>query len=195
MMNMNWDEKLNIQTEGLDETHADYHHFRYEPTPYEVLERILDTGLITEKNHLMDMGCGKGRVSFFLSMFTGCKSTGVDYDSHLIELANQNKSHYPKSTLVNFVCQHAETVELSDEDVFYFFNPFSEKILRAVMSRIIESYYDSPRKIRLFFYYPSHDVLAYLTSLNELIFYDEIDCEDLYEQEDERERVMIFEII
>lgn len=52
MMNMNWDEKLNIQTEGLDETHADYHHFRYEPTPYEVLERILDTGLITEKNHL-----------------------------------------------------------------------------------------------------------------------------------------------
>ena len=82
---------MNIDTEGLDESHADWHHFRYEPTPYEVLERILDTGLITEKSHLMDMGCGKGRVSFFLSMFTGCKSTGVDFDSHLIELANQNK--------------------------------------------------------------------------------------------------------
>ncbi|MBQ7888958.1 MAG: class I SAM-dependent methyltransferase [Erysipelotrichaceae bacterium] len=192
---MNWDEKLNIQTEGLDESHADYHHFRYEPTPYQVLERILDTGLITEKNHLMDMGCGKGRVSFFLSMFTGCKSTGVDFDSNLIELANQNNLHFSKSELVNFVCQNAESVELSDEDVFYFFNPFSEKILRSVMSRIIESYYVNPRNIRLFFYYPSHDVLAYLTSVNELVFYDEIDCEDFYEQEDKRERVMIFEII
>lgn len=190
---MNWDTKLNIDTEGLDESHADWHHFRYEPTPYEVLERILDTGLITEKNHLMDMGCGKGRVSFFLSMFTGCRSTGVDFDSHLIELAHQNKKKYPKADLIQFVCQNAENVEPTDEDVFYFFNPFSEKILRSVMARIIESYYMNPRKIRLFFYYPSHDALVYLTSLDELIFYDEIDCQDLYEEADERERIMIFE--
>ena len=38
-MTMNWDETLRIETEGMDERLADWHHFRYEPTPYEVLER------------------------------------------------------------------------------------------------------------------------------------------------------------
>ena len=68
---MNWDIQLNIDTEGLDERLADWHDFRYEPTPYEVLERLLDSGLITEKNHVLDMGCGKGRVSFFLAQTIG----------------------------------------------------------------------------------------------------------------------------
>ena len=84
---MNWDTQLNIDTEGLDERLADWHHFRYEPTPYEVLERLLDSGLINEKNHVLDMGCGKGRVSFFLAQTIGCRTTGVDFDSNMIEIA------------------------------------------------------------------------------------------------------------
>ena len=34
-MTMNWDETLRIETEGMDERLADWHHFRYEPTPYD----------------------------------------------------------------------------------------------------------------------------------------------------------------
>ena len=189
------DKTLNIDTEGLDERLADWHHFRYEPTPYEVLERLLDSGLIDETCHVMDMGCGKGRVSFFLSQTTGCRSTGIDFDPNLIQQAELNKQKFIQKGLVQFVCCKAEEVNLTDENCFYFFNPFSEKILRAVMGRILQSYHEHPRKLKLFFYYPSHDVLAYLMSLDELIFLDEIDCEDLYEEKDDRERIMIFETI
>ncbi len=46
--------------------------------------------------------------------------------------------------------------------------------------------------ISIFFYYPSDEFLAYLMTVDELEFYDEIECEDLFPGHDPRERVMIF---
>ena len=76
----------------------------------------------------------------------------------------------------------------------YFFNPFSVEILRQVMARIMESYYAAPREILLFFYYPSDEFMGYLMTVDELEFYDEIDCDDLFEGSNHRERIMIFEL-
>ena len=76
----------------------------------------------------------------------------------------------------------------------YFFNPFSVEILHKVMARILESYYENPREIFLFFYYPSDEYIAYLMTVDELEFYDEIECEDLFEGNDPRERIMIFQL-
>ena len=66
------------------------------------------------------------------------------------------------------------------------------ELLRKVMARIIESYYENPREIFLFFYYPSEEYISYLMTVDELEFYDEIFCGDLFEGKDMRERVMIF---
>ncbi len=76
----------------------------------------------------------------------------------------------------------------------YFFNPFSVELLRKVMARIIESYYEDPREILLFFYYPSEEYISSLMTVGELEFYDEISCEDLFEGKDERERIMVFRL-
>lgn len=62
------------------------------------------------------------------------------------------------------------------------------------MARIIESYYEKPREMYLFFYYPSEEYISYLMTVDELEFYDEIECGDLFEGKDERERIMIFRI-
>jgi hypothetical protein len=74
----------------------------------------------------------------------------------------------------------------------YFFNPFSVEILHKVMARILESWYEHPRDIYLFFYYPADEYVAYLMTVDELEFYDEIECDDLFDGYDERERVLIF---
>ena len=76
----------------------------------------------------------------------------------------------------------------------YFFNPFSVEILHKVMARILESYYENPREVFLFFYYPSDEYMAYLMTVDELDFYDEISCDDLFEGNDPRERIMIFQL-
>ena len=62
-----WDQLLRIETGGRDETNADQYHHPYEPTPYCVLERLAGSGLIGENDTVLDYGCGKGRVGFFLS--------------------------------------------------------------------------------------------------------------------------------
>ena len=62
-----WDAALGIRTTGRDETHADAYHHPYEPTPYCVLERLAGSGFFQKGDVLLDYGCGKGRVGFFLS--------------------------------------------------------------------------------------------------------------------------------
>ena len=63
------------------------------------------------------------------------------------------------------------------------------------MARILESYYEEPREILLFFYYPLEEYISYLMTVDELSFYDEISCEDLFEENNSRERIMIFEMV
>ena len=82
-----------------------------------------------------------------------------------------------------------------DVDRIYFFNPFSVEILQRVLARIRDSYYESMREILLFFYYPSEEYVSCLMEEDELMFYDEIDCRDLFPGEDSRERILIFEFI
>ena len=77
----------------------------------------------------------------------------------------------------------------------FFFNPFSVEILQKALARILESYYESPREMLLFFYFPSAEYISYLMTMNELSFYDEIDCSDLFEENNDREKILIFQLV
>jgi len=75
-----------------------------------------------------------------------------------------------------------------------FFNPFSVEILHKVMARILESWYANPREVFLFFYYPAGEYISYLMTVNELEFYDEIEFDDLFDGNDPRERILVFQL-
>lgn len=188
-----WDKHLKIKTAGRDDSKADQYRYPYEPTPYCVLQRLANSGLIGKKDTLLDYGCGKGRVDFFLSYMTKAKTIGIEYDERIYNRAIENKSNVISKANAEFVLTSAEAYEVPSEvNRCYFFNPFSVEILHKVMARIIESYYSNPREIYLFFYYPSDEYISYLMTVNELEFYDEMDCGDLFEGNDKRERIMIF---
>ena len=105
----------------------------------------------------------------------------------------ENQKNAVSGEKTEFVLARAEEYEVSPEvNRYYFFNPFSVELLRKVMARMIESYYEKPREVFLFFYYPSEEYISYLMTVDELEFYDEIDCGDLFEGNDLRERIMIF---
>ena len=96
---------------------------------------------------------------------------------------------------MKFLMVEAEEYKVPPEvNRYYFFNPFSVELLRKVMARILESHYENPREALLFFYYPSEEYISYLMTVDELEFYDEIDCKDLFAGNDERERILIFMI-
>ena len=190
-----WDQRLRIQTTGREESHADQHHHPYEPTPYRVLERLADSGLIGEGDVVLDYGCGKGRVGFFLAHEAKAKTIGIEYDDGIYERALENKKSALSGGKTAFVLTNAEAYAVPPEvNRCYFFNPFTEEILHKVLARILESYYDHPREILLFFYYPADEYISGLMRVEELEFYDEIECEDLFEGSDPRERILIFEL-
>lgn len=190
-----WDKLLKIKTTGRDDSRSDPYHYPYEPTPYEVLERLSLQGYIGKDNTLVDYGCGKGRVSFFLAYQTKCRSIGVDFNERLYEKALENKESCVSGSRTEFVCGYAEKYKIDARaDRFYFFNPFSIEIFHKVMGRIRESYYEKPRKMLLFFYYPSEEYLSYLRSLDEVTQIDCIECTDLFNGLKEREKVLVFDI-
>jgi len=188
-----WDKLLQIKTSGRDDSNSDQYRYPYEPTPYCVLERLANSGLIRKKDVVLDYGCGKGRVDFFLAYQTKAGTLGIEYDERIYQGALENRKTAVAGARTEFVPERAEAYEVPEKvSRFYFFNPFSVELLRKVMARILASYYENPREMYLFFYYPSEEYISYLMTVDELEFYDEIDCRDLFDGNDPRERILIF---
>ena len=191
-----WEKLLQIKTTGRDDSNADRYHYPYEPTPYGVLERVANSGFITKKDAVLDYGCGKGRVGFFLSYQTKAHTIGIEYDERIYQSALENQKTAVSGARTEFVLTRAEEYSVPAQvNRCYFFNPFSVELLQKVMARILESYHENPREMLLFFYYPSEEYINYLLAMEELKVYSGIGCADLYEGSDLREQVLIFKIV
>lgn len=188
-----WDKKLNITTCEHNNDNEDYVHHAYEPTPYSVLHRLVESGYLDDAHKLIDYGCGLGRVGFYLNHELSLPVVGIDFVQKYIDKALLNKNkHYPN---VTFKCIPAEKYELPEDiDTCYFFNPFDIKIFRNVINKILQSYYQYPRTIRLIFYFIDETYLGYLMNIDELEFIDEIRTDDLFSEQNNRECLMIFEL-
>jgi len=144
-----WDKRLHIKTIGReDESNPNYSP--YEPTPYSVLERLAKSGHIRRKDRLLDYGCGKGRVAFFMASTIGCRVTGIDHSQKLIDIAKENRRASRLGDRVTLHCCLAEQYEVADENVFFFFNPFSGKVFEGVLRRLAQR-----RTGKVICYYPS----------------------------------------
>ena len=120
-----WDKLLQIKTTGRDDSNSDQYRYPYEPTPYGVLERLANSGLIRKKDVVLDYGCGKGRVDFFLSYQTKANTIGIEYDERIYQSALANRASAVSGERTEFVLAKAEEYEVPAKvNRCYFFNPF-----------------------------------------------------------------------
>lgn len=157
-----WDSKLKVYTEIFDYFEEDYQNYGYDPTPYVVLEELVKLNLIKKEDVVVDYGCGKGRIGFFLNNQIGCRVIGVDHSERLLNVASKNLERYGDNGEITFVHSKAEEYVPDEANIFYFFNPFSTKIFRQVLKRIEESKERNPREILIFFYYSTIEYITYL---------------------------------
>lgn len=160
---------LNIHTAGFQYGFPkDAHYHRYEPTPYEGLEQLFEHYELPAKARVVDIGCGKGRVPIYLHYKFGVPTVGIEMDTKFYIEAENNKQLYckkrgKKNAPIEFLHKLGEQYEIAKEDnVFFFFNPFSLAIFRQVVRNIIASYELHMRRIDLILYYPAHDYLGFL---------------------------------
>ncbi|MCH5265215.1 MAG: class I SAM-dependent methyltransferase [Lachnospiraceae bacterium] len=188
------DKLLHIQTEEIQTDGKDTYHFhRYEPTPYEVLERLFNVYIPSSSDVAVDFGCGLGRLNFYLEHRFGLRSVGVEMSEHYYKRALENLQNYNGNRdHISFVHKKAEEYAVSKEEtLFYFFNPFSLNIFRRVLQQILLSWQEALREITLLIYYPEDDLLFYLERHTSFHLKAEIAASDDI-RSDRRERFCIY---
>lgn len=173
-----WDSKLNINTNVYDYSEEDYQNYGYDPTPYVVLEEFIKLNLLKKEDIVVDYGCGKGRIEFFLNNQVGCKVIGIDHSKRLLKKAIKNMENYGDNGNITFIHSKAEEYMPDEANIFYLFNPFSTKIFRQVLNKIVESKKNNPRDILIFFYYSTIEYKLYLPTEKRLELITTIDFDE-----------------
>jgi SAM-dependent methyltransferase len=162
------DELNKLEKQGIDISHATI----YMPVSYALLEEIFQqlnhskllnpTQYPADKplNHFLDIGCGKGRA-LCVAAHQGFKQvTGLDFARDLCEAAKKNLN-ITKQKIPALECKvitnDAFYFEIPDDvDCIFFFNPFDEFIMSAVVNNILTSLHKKPRKLTIIYVNPLH---------------------------------------
>ena len=197
--NMNFDIEfdnfLKIKTTGRDDSFHDFINFPYEATPYSVLQTLANSGYIKKRDKIIDFGCGKGRVDFYLAYALKANMIGVELNERLFRKALDNKGSAISGNRVEFVNICASKYVVSNDVVgAYFFNPFSVDVLKEVIANFRNSKMENNRTVTLFFYYPSKDYIKYLAQEEDLYFCERLDCQEQFKDFDERECILIYKM-
>lgn len=156
---------------GIESTEIVYNnrykdeYYRYEPTSYSGLICAFDEmeKVFTKYDRLVDFGCGKGRVLFYVNQRFQCEVCGIEVDEELYEIAMDNRSYFNtrfrgSDEKIELICGKAEEYEIRPEDtVFYFFNPFDISVFEQVIGRLQKSVEEHPRRIFVMMYYPKEE--------------------------------------
>ncbi|WP_223703544.1 methyltransferase [Sutcliffiella deserti] len=169
MIEHNYDKLLNIKTTQQQKGfHPSFHYHRYEPTPYQALDAFSKQYEWKETARVVDFGCGKGRLNFYLHYHYHPTVIGIEMDEAFYVEAKLNLKGYlekHKSTKgkIEFQCCLAEDYEIHPRDnCFYFFNPFTIEIFRNVVKNILLSVERNYRGVEIILYYPSSDYVYYM---------------------------------
>lgn len=102
------------------------------PTPYFVLEELLGKLGLTANDHLLDVGCGTGRVLAYAASQLPCRATGVELDARLANIASSWAASSPQ---LNVIAGSALDISLAPYTCFYLFNPFDTAVLTCFLDK------------------------------------------------------------
>lgn len=85
----------------------------YVPTPQVVVDTMLEMAKVSGRDYLIDLGSGDGRIVITAASKFGASGFGVDLDTYLLKLANQNAQKAGVTGKVHFVEENLFLTDLS----------------------------------------------------------------------------------
>lgn len=188
------DKRLGIDTGGYREWLDEPEYYRTESTPYRALQELASFFPLDKGRKVLDLGCGRGRVSFFLHDNFGVRVTGIELQLATYNELKINEENYLykkglKKSPFNFLWTSVENYQPKEEDVFYFFNPFSVKVFKKVLDNIEKSLEQNDREAFIILYYPFVD---YKYHLEKNTTFERVLRVPLAWEDDEREVFLIY---
>ncbi len=161
------EKKYGINTTGIDELesleNADIdisHSTIYMPASYDLLEQLFALPQIQSCTHLLDVGCGKGRILCVGATQGFNNVNGVEFSKSFCIHARKNLEIIKQSKPLlkyDIALNDAFYYEIPREvDCIFFFNPFDEIIMSGVAENISISLANSPRKMIIVYLNPLH---------------------------------------
>lgn len=133
-------------------------NYRYQPTPYGRLERVMQFLRPMDQDVFVDLGCGKGRAVFVAAKHPFKKVIGVEADKEIYDIAVQNTENFKKKfkTLTPVELFHVDAADFDPRasTVFFMFNPFGPDVMEKVLANIKNSLLSNPRRVRIAYYAP-----------------------------------------
>lgn len=175
------------------------HYYRYEPTPYSALKLLFEKYELISSDRIVDFGCGKGRLNFYLHYLFNATVIGVEMNVTFYREAIENRKNYLKkhshgNDKIHFLHCLAEEYPINPMDnYFYFFNPFSIQIFTRVINHILQSAENTEREITLILYYPSEDYIYFLENQTTFDLTEEVILPSVYEH-NQNERFLIYRL-
>ncbi|KEK24412.1 class I SAM-dependent methyltransferase [Bacillus gaemokensis] len=193
-----YDAVLNIKTVGEQKGfNKSLHYHRYEPTPYNGLETLFNQYELKSSDRIVDFGCGKGRLNFYVHHICGASAVGIEMNEMFYEEAMENRERYAKKAKsskdkIQFQCCLAQEYEIDSRDNrFYFFNPFSVQVFMNVVNNILLSVEEAEREVEIILYYPSEDYIFFLENQTAFELKEEVRLPGVYEKNG-NERFLVY---
>lgn len=103
------------------------------PTPYFVLDELLAPLGLTASDHLLDVGCGTGRVLAYAAARLPCRATGVELDPRLAAAAAAWTASFDR---LRVIAGSVLDIPLTPYTCFYLFNPFDTPVLVRFLDKL-----------------------------------------------------------
>ncbi len=139
-----------IQTLGLSAERS--HDYRHSGGIH--LEKVLNSFKITTQDAIIDFGAGKGGALVTFSKFPFHTITGVELLPELATIAEHNFKLLGITNVSIVICDAAEYLDLESYNYFYFYSPFPQSVMSAVITNITNSLTKNPRTVRLIYCNP-----------------------------------------
>lgn len=192
------DKLLGIRTVGIREwADNNIQYNRYEPTPYKALNELSKNYKFKDIDRIVDFGCGRGRVAFYLHNRFHLPVTGIEANDKTYEEALENKAIYRMNAKhinapIKFKYGLAQHYKIDKRDnCFYFFNPFSAHIFRKVVHNIMRSVEKDRRTVDLILYYPISEYKDFLKNNTPFTIINKI---RVPERSDKKEKFIIYRL-
>jgi len=169
-----FDSYLNVHTrsEAGDDAKERASDNIYEATSYFYLERLFRAFPFEEGDHLIDFGCGKGRVLFMASLYSCGHVTGVENNEKRFSALGENVRSYQQKhgarTRFDIRNCDAQSAVIGDTaNKFFFFEPFNTSVYAHVVRNILKSLERRPRDAAIILYLPEERTIKYLDTIGE----------------------------
>lgn len=140
---------------GVASKHMDHVEYAAStPFIYSVLNSYFNEEEIGEKDAIMDIGCGKGRMLVFFSRFPFGKVGGVEYEEDIVQICKCNLS---KLKVYRVDVRQGDAALYDDYDeynYFYMFNPFHRDYMQGFLNNLKKSRERRDRDIRVLYLNP-----------------------------------------